>query len=261
MNEGRNILARFAEKMAPQGATEHVRPDMYLADWDRAGRDSAKLLVGWAQTLDRPTNEALDTWVLENFQGQLKLAMSTLRLYPEKKLLTCVVSKLLPTRRLADADSLARISPNRWVEVKGETKHVWEVREGDDGSKHLVMLQDNNLDELLEERRKALRVRKGSVPTFDAIRSAGAGELDADVGDKVSFFYRGLLHEGLVVGFKEGKTKIHSGDQYYSVDAAAIVDTVQKDPATLDDQKDRIKQYWRKIFPADYVKKWLGDEK
>lgn len=256
-NMGRQLVARFAERMAPQGATDSIRPDLFLADWEKVGRNSAKILVGWKQGLREPTQEALDNFVLSSFEGKLKFQLPTLRVFPESALVTCVVSELCPTRRLADANTseLTKISPTRYMEVRG-SRNVWEVREGEDGTKHLVMLQKSNLEQLLEERRRSLRVRKGNVPTFDAIHSGGV--LPVDVGDKVKFYYKGLLLEGRVKTIKDDSAKIESGGSLTSLKLAAVVDMVQKDPRTIDDQKDRIRAYWIQIYGKEYVDKWLG---
>jgi len=250
---GKKLVANFAQRVAPKGGTDEVRPDLYLADYEKTGRASAKLLVAWAPAMEPPSVEALDNWVLAQWQGNFRSEMATVRTFPKEHVSTVIVSQFLPVRRIEDTTAMLKVSPVRYMEAS--TKHVWEVREGEEG-KHLVRVQEDNMEELLEERRKSIRGRKGNVPTFASVRSAG--NLVVDLGDTVKFYVQGLLKEGKVLEVKGEEVTVAAGAKKHRVTVAAVVDVVTKDPTTVTDQKERVRAYWEKILGKEYVDKWLG---
>jgi len=258
-NVGQKLVENFAKRIAPHEGINEVRPDLFLADFEISSRDSAKLLIAWSSSLDNPTSKALDNYVLSNWNGYLKSDLKTIRLFPEERVATLFINRIVPMRRLEDSNAMLRLSPTRYMEASA-SKYVWEVRESSEGEKHLVQVQADNLEELLEERRKAIRGRKGGIPTFASVRSAG--NLNVEEGDVVKFYYQGLLKEGRV-----GKVNSNLNDlivldskRRYDVKLASIVDVVTKDPSTIQNQKERVKEYWKKILPPEYIEKWLGKE-
>lgn len=250
---GKKLVANFAQRVAPKGGSDEIRPDLYLADYEKTGRASAKLLVAWAPAMEAPSVESLDNWVLAQWQGHFKLELPTVRSFPKEHVSTVIISQFLPVRRIEDSTAMLKVSPLRYMEAS--TKHVWEVREGEDG-KHLIRVQEDNMEELLEERRKAIRGRKGNVPTFASVRSAG--NLVVDLGDTVKFYHEGLLKQGKVIEIKGEELTVTAGIKKHRVTVAAVVDVVTKDPSTVTDQKDRVRAYWEKILGKEYVEKWLG---
>jgi hypothetical protein len=43
-----------------------------------------------------------------------------------------------------------------------------------------------------------------------------------------------------------------------SVTKGAVIDTIQKSPAIISNQKERMRAYFSKIYPKEYLDKWLG---
>jgi hypothetical protein len=255
---GKKLVERFASKIAPSGDFQNSRPDLYLADWKRVSSHSAKLLVGWAASLEAPTPEAIDNFVLASFDGKIQLNIATLRVHPTSQAASFVVSSVVPTRHLKDASSLLKVGPTRYMERKANGEQdVWEVREDGDGNRHLVMLAEDNLDEVLEERKRAIQFRgQGRVASFDRLSTPGRPVVND--GDRVKFYHKGLLKEGTVLRREEGDFVIRSGSTRCRVTEAAVIDVVTKDPATVMNQKERVRLYWERILGKEYVDKWLG---
>lgn len=256
---GRQIAAKFASRLVPKGKdASSIRPDLYVADWKKADKDSAKVLVGWASVLNAPTSEVLDNFVLAQFEGKLQLSLPTIRIFPNECAASFIVKHLAPTRRLADTQqkNIIKIAPLRYLEAG--TDRTWDVREGEDGTKHLVLVMDNNLEDLLEQRKRAIKTRRSSTPSFSRIAHT-KGLLQVDIGDTVKFYYNGLLKEGKVSWVKNDNTfSIKTADANCVVGFNSIIDIVNKDTEVDLTRKERIRRYWESIYPKDYVDRWLG---
>jgi hypothetical protein len=253
-NMGQKIVAAAAKKLAPTGGTSSHRPDLYLSDHQSVTTDSQRILIGWASTLETPCVEALENWVLGNFKGTVKIEHATLRYFPDEALASCVVGWLSPTRRLEDHKDMVRVAPNRYLE--GGTKAVWEVRNAEDGTPYLVRTTAENLEGLLAERKKAARGGNGAkMASFSSLKNEGY--LVVDPGDEIRFYYKGQTKLGHIKRFDGGEIVVASGKETFRIAAPAVVEVVTKDPKTVDDYKERVKQYWSKIFPPSYMAKWL----
>ncbi len=250
---GKKIVAEAARRLAPTGGTSSHRPDLYLSDHQSVTTDTQRILFGWASNLEIPSVEALENWVLGQFSGTVKMEHATLRFFPDEALASCVVGWMAPTRRLEDHKEMVRVAPNRYLE--GGTKAVWEVRNAEDGTPYLVRTTSENLDALLAERKKAARGNGTKMASFNTLKSAGY--LVVDPGDEIRFYYKGQTKLGHIKRFDGGDIVVASGKETFRIAAPAVVEVVTKDPKTVDDYKARVKQYWSKILPPDYMAKWL----
>jgi hypothetical protein len=254
MNMGHKIVAEAAKRLAPTGGTASHRPDLYLSDHQAVTTDTQRILVGWASQLEVPSVESIENWVLGQFNGTVKLEHATMRFFPGDALLSCIVGWLSPTRRVEDHQQMVRVAPNRFIE--GETKAVWEVRTAEDGTPYLVRTTNENLGELLAERKRAARGgQKTKLASFSMLK--GAGYLAVDRGDTIRFYYRGQTKLGRIKRFDGEDLVVASGKDILKVAAPSVVEVVTKDPKTVDDYKARVLQYWSKILPPDYMAKWI----
>ena len=151
---------------------------------------------------------------------------------------------------------MAKVSPGRFLEA--ETKQIWEVRNADDGTPYLMRTTDEDLEALLNERKAAAKgsLMSSRAPSFQTLKDAD-GFMQVDVGDEVRFHYKGLAKLGRVARFDGDYVYIESGKHNFKVAAPAISEVVTKDPKTVGDYKARVRSYWNKIFPKEYVNKWL----
>jgi hypothetical protein len=255
-NMGAKIVAEAARRMAPTGGTDSHRLDLYLADHRKASMDASRVLIGWAPNLEIPCIEAVENWVLGQFNGMVRMEHKELRYHPQDAAISCIVAWMAPTRRMGDATKMAKVSPGRFLEA--ETKQVWEVRNADDGTPYLMRTTEEDLEALLSERKAAAqgRITSSRAPRFQTLKDAD-GFMQVDVGDEVKFHYKGLFKQGRVQRFDGDYVFIESGKHNFKVAAPAISEVVTKDPKTVGDYKSRVRSYWSKIFPKEYLNKWL----
>ena len=253
MQVGRKIVEAVANRLAPTGGTESHRPDLFLADHQAVTTSTQRVLLAWGENFEVPTIEAIENYILGHFNGQVGIEHHTLRFFPKETACSFVVAWTSPTRRMKDADQMARVAPNTYLE--GETKAIWEVRKGEDGTPHLVRQVKEDLGELLEERKKKAKHGKRAA-SFYSLREA-QGYLAVGEGDEVSFYYRSQSKLGRVQGFVGDKVVIKSGAETYKLPIAAVSEVVTKDPKTVGDYKSRAKSYFTKVFGPEYTKKWL----
>ena len=252
---GQKIVAEAARRLAPTGGADAHRHDLFVADNQGIASDSQRMLVGWSSMSEMPAVEALENFVLGQFNGAVKMEHSSLRFFPDECCASVVVSWMSPTRRIEDAKKMARVAPDRYLE--SGTKQIWEVRKAEDGTPFLVRKTDEDLDTLLSQRRqKAASVHKGVTASFSTLKHAGY--LAVDEGDTVRFQHKGLTKIGRVQRFDaEDNVFIMSGEETCKVAAPSIVEVVQKDPKTIQDYKSKVRDYFSKIFPSDYLSKWM----
>lgn len=252
---GHKIVAEAARRLAPAGGSDSHRHDLFVADNQKIASDTQRMLVGWSNMAEMPAVEALETFVLGQFNGTVKMEHASLRFYPDECCASVVVAWMSPTRRIEDAKTMARVAPDRYLEQG--SKQIWEVRKAEDGTPFLVRKTEEDLDTLLSQRRqKAAASHKSVTASFATLKHAGY--LAVDEGDTVRFQHKGLTKIGRVERFdSEDNVYIQSGDEKCKVAAPAIVEVVQKDPKTIQDYKAKSRAYFSKIFPADYMKKWM----
>jgi len=252
---GHRLVREAARRLAPTGGADSHRHDLFVADNQKIASDTQRMLVGWGSMTEMPAIEALENFVLGQFNGMVKMEHASLRFYPDERCAAVVVAWQSPTRRIEDAKKMARVAPDRYLEQG--TKQIWEVRKAEDGTPFLVRKTDEDLDTLLSQRRqKAASSHKGVVASFSTLKHAGY--LSVDEGDTVRFTHKGLTKVGRVERFDDDDNAyIASGDEKCKVAAPAIVEVVQKDPKTIQDYKTKSRQYFSKIFPSSYMAKWM----
>lgn len=251
---GHKIVAEAARRLAPTGGADSHRHDLFVADNQKIASDTQRMLVGWGSMTEMPAIEALENFVLGQFNGMVKMEHSSLRFYPDERCAALVVSWQSPTRRIEDAKKMARVSPDRYLEQG--TKQIWEVRKAEDGTPFLVRKTDEDLDTLLSQRRQKAAASHQVSASFATLKSAGY--LSVDEGDTVRFTHKGLTKVGRVERFDDSDNAyITSGEEKCKVAAPSIVEVVQKDPKTIQDYKAKSRAYFSKIFPSAYMAKWM----
>jgi len=251
---GSKIVAEAARRLAPTGGADSHRPDLFVADHQSIANDTQRMLVGWSSMSEMPAIEALENFVLGQFNGAVKMEHASLRFYPDESCASVVVSWMSPTRRIEDAKKMARVAPDKYLEQG--SKQIWEVRKAEDGTPFLVRKTDEDLDTLLAQRhQKAANASKGITASFATLKHAGY--LAVDEGDTVRFAHKGLTKIGTVQRFANDDVYVKSGEETCKVAAPALLEVVQKDPKTVSDYKSKVRDYYSKIFPAEYLNKWL----
>lgn len=251
---GQKIVAEAARRLAPTGGSDSHRHDLFVADNRKIASDTQRMLVGWSSMTEMPAVEALENFVLGQFNGMVKMEHASLRFFPDECCASVVVAWMSPTRRIEDAKKMARVAPDRYLEQG--TKQIWEVRKAEDGTPFLVRKTDEDLDTLLSQRRqKAASTHKGVTASFATLKHAGY--LAVDEGDTIRFQHKGLTKVGRVERFDGDDVFVLAGEEKCKVAAPSIVEVVQKDPKTIQDYKAKSRAYFSKIFPAAYMNKWM----
>jgi hypothetical protein len=253
---GQKIVAEAARRLAPTGGADAHRHDLFVSDHQEIASDTQRMLVGWSSMTEMPAIEALENFVLGQFNGSVKMEHASLRFFPDERCASLVVSWQAPTRRIEDAKKMARVAPDRYLEQG--SKQIWEVRKAEDGTPFLVRKTEENLDTLLSQRRqKATKASaKGVSASFATLKHAGY--LAVDEGDTVRFTHKGLSKMGRIQRFdSDDNVFIKSGEEMCKVAAPAITEVVQKDPKTIQDYKSKSRAYFSKIFPASYMAQWM----
>jgi hypothetical protein len=184
--------------------------------------------------------------------GQVRLDHASLRLHPQDHAVECVLAWVSVTQPLERAAKMARLGPQQYMEPG--TKAIWEVRDDGAGTKFLARVAQENLDELLAEKKATQRTV--SAAAFSTLREAGSLVLDA--GDRIRFFWQGLTREGTAQRRNnDGKWVVKSAAETFVVPENAISDVLIKDPTTVQDYHKRVVDYYRDYgMPEDWIKQY-----
>lgn len=254
MTMGQRLVQAAANKMAPSGAYADHRPDLYIADHIRIAKDSSRTLIGWGDRSAPPSVRSVENFVMALANGQVRLDHASLRLHPESKAVEVVLAWNQVTQPMERAAKMARLGPTRYLEPG--TKAIWEVRKTSEGQSYIARIADDNLDELLEEKRRQQRMAK-VIPSFSGLRGNGALVLSKD--DRVRFHWKGLTREGTLVRQQaDNQWVVKSEAGQAVVPENAISDIVVKDPATIQDYSARVMDYYKDngVLPDDYMRQY-----
>lgn len=252
-NIGQKLVQAAAERLSSGGSTTATRPDLYLADYQALDKGTCRLLLGWARNFEKPSVKAVENWVTTNL-ANVKMEHTSLTWYPRSQAASLIVAWLLPVRHMDDTKHMARVAPGRYLEKTSNI--VWEVRESE-GQKHLVRLSEENLEELLAEKKKKAGQRPNEA-SFASLKAAGV--LHVDLGDEIKFHYKGQTLLGRVAAIHETELSVQSGKERFRIAQDAAMEVVTKDPSTVQDYRQEVADYYikNKIFPKEYMDRWMG---
>jgi hypothetical protein len=254
-NIGQKLVQAAAQRLSSGGSNSATRPDLYLADYQAINKGSCRLLLGWAKNFEKPSIKALENWVTTHLEG-VKMEHASIKFFQPNKAASLIVSWMLPVRPLKDAKVMARVAPGRYLEKTSNV--VWEVRESE-GQKHLVRLSEENLEELLAEKKKKAGQRANGA-SFSGLKAAGV--LHVDRGDEIKFHHKGQVLLGRVAAVHEHELSVQSAKNHFRIAQDEVVDVVTKDPSTVQDYKQEVSDYYtkNKIFPKEYMDRWMASK-
>lgn len=234
------IRRKYAEAMEPIG-----KGDLYIADHKKVDERSAKLLVAFKGDA---TRDDIEQYVLRVFAGKLVPVSTTLRFHPAEKAASLVVRSMSASRPLADSKKMARLTPGLYVDTQ---QNKWKVEERD-GNKYLLREADEDIENLLNERKKRMLIQGSSTPRFATLTE---GHIHVDVGDVVKYYHEGTERVGTVVSLDKGRMKIKRPAGYHEVEIIAATSIMEKSAELDTTAKKKLYDYYVEAFgDADYAK-------
>lgn len=232
------ILDRMIEKARQAGVN---RSDLFVADMEPINDTQCRLLIGYAEGLDTPATAAVEEFISNAFANKLVAQTSSLLQHDSDRAVSLVVSLQRPTRSLADASEMTRISTNMYIEPN--TKNMWQVV--DNGNlKFLARQTDENIGEIINARKSGRTSRKDAK--FATLKTAMA---PVNVGDHVKFLAANsvvLLGEVTHVSGERVSIKANGGS--HTVDRGAIFGIIERSKGSVADDKKKMQDYFAKAF-------------
>lgn len=240
---GRRLQTRLAEKSSNPGGTVD-RFDLKLWQHRISGPHDARVLIGFSPSLGIPTKTDLDDWIIKQSSVQMRLVPESVRIHHSQNLITATVIKIPQVRPMEHAASMLAVSANTLMDEK---EALWEVRKTEDGNSFLARVEREDIDAILSAREKETRTASvANRPTFEALTDAGI--LDPEVGDHVSFMYKGAVYRGKVTDRHNDKVKVALSDKEVEVMTPDILDVKE----TTEEFKNEHKQRLINIFTQMY---------
>lgn len=241
------IGAKYRQKL---GMTHVPRLDLAFTDHEIIDKDAgtARILVAFNPLHGEPTSEMVERFIWSTFEQKVMPKMNTARIYDKDHAVEVLVERSAPTIPFEEVKKrkMAVLIPGKTYVDK---EAIWEVRATEDGTKYLVRKSDDNLDEILEERRKYTHA---SMRTARFSKLHTAGYATTQVGDTVEFYQGTKSMQGKVQALnKDNTVDISAGGTSFKVQRNAIARIVQHSEAYLNE---------RKRMQYDFYAKYLGPE-
>lgn len=255
-----NISKALSEKMARRVAeTKSGRFDFYLSDWEVIGDHEAKILVGYKRDFGVPRPGQLDEWAINSFNGKLRVAMESLRNYPQLEAVSAIVVRNFHTLPFDYSEGMIPVSAaaDGTERFQDDDSRIWEALQSDDGGKFLVRIARDDIASILAERQRKIRGASFSHkrPRLSQIT---AGISAPEIGDQIVFLERGIKQFGQVTHVGETVVHVHANGEDLVVPNGSVI-AVQAKSAASDKESDKklieffTKQYGSREFAKKLV--------
>lgn len=247
MSITKDIFARFEQKIAQRVAsTRSGRFDLRLSDYEvLPGKREARVLVTYARELGVPKLSQLDEWVTSSFGGRMVLELETPRVHVEANAVMALVRTNEVYRPEEHARKMIVTASNRYMD---RDKSIWEVRKNDSGQRFLVRVADDDMEAILRERQAMERTASLHHRLRLADVRAASGNPEVEIGDRVSYMFRGILQKGEVTHVGDNTIHVKIAQETRTVPKENVVDIFEKSPAAKKDQT----AYLTKFFSEAY---------
>lgn len=246
-NIQKDIFSRFEKKIAERVAnTRSGRFDFRLSDYEvLPGKREARILVAYAQELGTPKLQQLDEWVTSSFGGRLVLELETPRVHADARAVVALVRTNEVLRPEEHKTRMIVASPNRYLD---RDKSVWEVRKNDAGDRFLVRVADDDMEEILRER----QARERTASLHHRLRLAdvrqASGNPEVEVGDRVSYMFRGILQKGEITHVGDDLVHVKVAQDTRKIPKENVVDIFEKSPEAKKDQTSFLVRFFTEAY-------------
>lgn len=252
----RNVGARISAKYQQKLGKSHLnRLDLTLADHKMLDKDNttARILVAYNPLHGEPSKSDIQRFVWSTFEAKVNPILTTARIHTSKNVVDLVVEPVRRTLAYAESKKMASVIPGK--KYVDSDKGIWEVRSSEDGqTKFLVRKSEDNIDELLAERRKYVNAG-AHLPTFRSLEKS-AGYVNAQEGDTVEFYQGTTPMQGKVVSLgKDNKVKVSTGKVTLEIPRQAIMRVIEHSAAFKANKMKMLYEYFEKIMGPEMAKK------
>jgi hypothetical protein len=258
-NIQRDIFSRFEKKIAARTAsTRSGRFDLRLSDYEvLSGKREARVLVAYAQELGVPKLQQLDEWVTSSFGGRLVLELETPRIYADARAVVALVRTNEVLRPEVHKSRMIVASPNRYMD---HDKSIWEVRKNDTGDRFLVRVADDDMDEILRVRQENERTASLHHRLRLADVREASGNPEVEVGDRISYMFRGILQKGEVTHVSDDQVHVKvAANDTRKVSKENVVDIFEKSPEAKKDQTSFLVKFFTEAYgDPDFAKQLVS---
>jgi hypothetical protein len=195
---------------------------------------------------DRDLNQYISAYI-----GNYHPIMETMKVNDQAGTLSVVVAQYKESRRFKDSERMIPVVAGISYMDKN-LGDMWNVQDGLNGSKHLVRVSGENLNEILAERINRLRASNVNTVQHKACAALLTPNLpNIMIGDVVKFFANGDLGTGEVVAFQEGNTiiiKPEGTDQTLAIETNNILDIISRASSSSRNKNEELINYYANAF-------------
>lgn len=251
----RNIEERISAGYRQKVGKAHVsRQDLVLADHEMIDKHNttAKILVAYNPLHGEPSKMEIERFVWGNFDQKVTPVMETARIHTKRACIELVVEAMRSTQAFDTSKKMAPvIAGKKYVDSQNT---VWEVRSSEDGTKYLVRKSDENIDEILNDRRKFVNAG-ATLPSFRGI-SKDAGYVNAQEGDTVEFYQGTQPLVGKVTSIgKDNTVKVSVGASSMTIPRQSILRVIEHSPSYKKQKMQGLYDYFEKFLGPELAKK------
>jgi preprotein translocase subunit YajC len=243
------IAAKYQRKL---GKANVSRADLAFVDHEIVDAHTARVLIAYSPLRGEPTSDVIEKFVWATFEQAVIPRMDTARIFDKNHCVEVLVEKMSETIPFDETKKrkMASVIPNKTYSDKGT---IWEVRATEDGTKYLVKRTEDNLDEILAERRKFANAVQRTA-RFSQLKSGSYSTVQ--VGDTVEFYSGTKLLQGKVSTMgKDNSVEVTSGGTTFKIQRQAISRVVQHSEAYLRERARMQKEFYQKFLGPELAEK------
>jgi hypothetical protein len=245
------ISANYRQKL---GMATQKRLDLTLVDHELVNKEgsAAKILIAFDGLLGRPSKDDIHRFVWASFDQKLMPIMDSARIHEGHAAIEMVVEAMRQHQAMEASKAMAPIVPGKkFVDTKSV---VWETRAAEDGTKYLVRKSDENIDEILSERRKYVNAGATHV-SFRKLQKS-AGYANAQEGDTVEFYQGTTPMQGKLVSIgKDQICTISTGKVTVKIPRQAILRVIQHSSSYTNNKMKDLKNFYTQYLGPELAQK------
>ncbi len=239
----RSIRDRIAEKVQQRSVAAGLsqRSDLFVSDHQPITPRQCKLLIGYAEGMEVPSIKNVENYIQNTYGNKLTAQTASMKSFPESHAVSVVVTLQEPTRSLADASEMVRVSANSYMDPN--TDNLWEVVDNGN-AKFLVRQSADDISAIVEARKTMRSSRKEAK--FSTLKQAAPM---LSVGDHVQFLSgQGVVLRGEITSISGNRVTISANKQSHTVDKGAVFGVDERSQKAVKEDKAILEDYWSKAF-------------
>lgn len=234
-------LDRMSQSLYDRMASRGGRVDIALQDWHAIDKNSAKILASFDPSFGAPSSQTVASWVVAAHDGRLVPHIDSLRFHPKLGAFSLVVSGMQLVRPGKDKENMIPVVAGLKF-LDSQTGTNWQVSHTPNGQE--ILRQDVALDVnsiLANSRSRTTSSMRMNMAEHGIV-------MEANMGDRVSFFHDGQTKTGLVTSIHQTGYRIATEKGACVAALDSIIEVLAAGEGSTDLTQKELVDFYTKVY-------------